>query len=221
MWSLLPYVNESILDNNVKKESGISRLWEDDSLHLHMRNLSICEPGVITTQKEASFRACFQASVGSVIRVPGSSKAIKEKDLVRSLILVLQGIPSKQVFELEKTTFTFNTNPNLVISDLCCTSESLQQLCLEFTQAGCYFLHLREFSEFMVSHESKEAGQVIEAFALAIQDFLIFYQHQVNELDRKAKAHRQDSLTQSSPSSLADHYLTLLELKVLMAPLLA
>ena len=158
MWSLLPYVDENALDNNMAKESGIARLWEDESIHLQMRNLSVCEPGIITAQKEASFRACFKASVGSVIRVPGSSKTIKERDLVRSLILVLQGIPSTQVFELEKTTFTFNTNPNLVIADLCCTSTSLQQLCGEFTQAGCYFLHLREFSEFMSSHKSKGAG---------------------------------------------------------------
>ena len=125
VWSLLPYVDESALDHNMKNESGIARMWEDESLHLHLRNLSVCEPGVITMEKEASFRACFKASVGGVIRVPESSKTIMEKDLVRSLILVLQGIPSKQVFELEKTTFTFNTNPNLLISDLCCTSASL------------------------------------------------------------------------------------------------
>ena len=166
VWSLLPYVNESALEHNMQAESGIARMWEDESLHLHMRNLALCEPGVITADKEASFRACFKASVGSVIRVPGSSKTIMEKDLVRSLILVLQGIPSQQCFELEKTTFTFNTNPNLVIGDLCCTSQSLQQLCQEFTQAGCYFLHIREFSEFMASR--KADGQVIEAFALAI-----------------------------------------------------
>ena len=133
VWSLLPYVNEKLLDHNMAEESGIQRMWEDESIHIHMRNLSVCEPGVITTQKEASFRACFKASVGSVFRVPGSSKIIKERDLVRSLILVLQGIPSLQVFELEKTTFTFNTNPNLTISDLCCTSASLQELCSEFT----------------------------------------------------------------------------------------
>ena len=176
----------------MEAESGISRMWEDESLHIQMRNLSLCEPGVITAQKESSFRSCFKAGVGSVIRVPGSSKTIRERDLVRSLVLVLQGIPSKQVFELDKTTFTFNTNPNLVISDLCSTSSSLQQLCDEFTQAGCYFLHLREFSEYMSSHESRGAGQVVEAFALAIQDFLIFYQHQVNEIEGKARAHREE-----------------------------
>ena len=62
------------------------------------------------------------------------------------------------MFELEKTTFTFNINPNLVIKDLCSNSQSLQQLCEQFTQAGCFFLHLREFSEFMSSYKSKGAG---------------------------------------------------------------
>lgn len=54
-------------------------------------------------------------------------------------------------------------------------------------------MHLREFSEFMSSHKRQGAGQVVEAFALAIQDFLVFYQHQVNELERKAKDHREDT----------------------------
>ena len=89
VWSLLPYVDESKLDNNMEKESGISRLWEDQSLHIQMRNLSLCEPGVITKQKEESFRDCFKASTSGTIQVPGSSKSIVEKDLVRSLVLVL------------------------------------------------------------------------------------------------------------------------------------
>lgn len=48
VWSLMPYVNESVLDNALEKESGISRMWEDHSLHLKFRDLSITEPGVIT-----------------------------------------------------------------------------------------------------------------------------------------------------------------------------
>ena len=90
----MPYVDESVLDHNVKQESGIQRLWEDENLHIHLRNLSVCEPGVITKQKEASFLACYKDSVKSAIRVPGSSKTIKEKDLVKQIILLLQGIPS-------------------------------------------------------------------------------------------------------------------------------
>ena len=48
VWSLLPYVNEKLLDHNMAEESGIQRMWEDENIHLHMRNLSVCEPGVIT-----------------------------------------------------------------------------------------------------------------------------------------------------------------------------
>ena len=75
----------------------------------------------------------------------------------------------------------------------------------------------------MSSHKSTSAGQVVEAFALAIQDFLIFYQHQVNELDRKARDHRQtlDTSDVNDDAKFLDSYVSLLELKVLMAPLLA
>ena len=79
----MPYVDESILENNMDKESGIQRLWEDESIHIHMRNLSVCEPGVITKQKEVSFLACFKDFVKSAIKVPGSTKNIKELDFVK------------------------------------------------------------------------------------------------------------------------------------------
>ena len=72
------------------------------------------------------------------------------------------------MFELDKSTFTFSLNSNLLIGDQCCTSASLKEICDEFIQAGCFFLHLREFNEFMSSHKAVGAGQVVEAFALAI-----------------------------------------------------
>lgn len=48
IWNLMPYVDESLIDHSVKAESGISRLWEDDSVHLSMRNLRVGEPGLLT-----------------------------------------------------------------------------------------------------------------------------------------------------------------------------
>ena len=78
------------------------------------------------------------------------------------------------------------------MDNLCCTSSYLKQICEDFTQAGSYFLHLREFNEFMSSHKATDAGQVVEAFALSIQDFLIFYQHQLNELQKKAELFREE-----------------------------
>ena len=219
----MPYVDESVLENNMAKESGIQRLWEDESLHIDMQNLSVCEPGVITKQKEASFLACFKDSVKSAMKVPGSTKNIREQDFVKQIILLLQGIPSQNVFDLEKDTFTFKINQNLLISDLCCTKASIEQLIEEFLQAGCFFLHLREFNEFMSSHKASGAGQVVEAFALAIQDFLIFYQHQVNELSQRAAKRwtEEDRLLFGGSEAGEKKYLTLLEIKVLMEPLLA
>jgi hypothetical protein len=48
IWSLMPYVDESLLDHNTKTESGIQRMWEDHSVHLEMRNLQVGEPGLLT-----------------------------------------------------------------------------------------------------------------------------------------------------------------------------
>jgi hypothetical protein len=96
---------------------------------------------------------------------------------VHKLLLLLQGIPSQHVFDLDQTVFTFSLSPNLLVGDLCCNKESLNDLCSEFLDAGALFLHLREFSEFMSSHKATAAGQIVEAFALATQDFLVFYQH--------------------------------------------
>ena len=48
VWSLMPYVNESLLDKNMKDSSGIQRLWEDESIHVNLNNLTVNEPGVIT-----------------------------------------------------------------------------------------------------------------------------------------------------------------------------
>lgn len=52
IWNLMPYVDETQLDHSLAAESGISRLWEDESVHLSMRNLRVGEAGLITKQKE-------------------------------------------------------------------------------------------------------------------------------------------------------------------------
>ena len=109
----------------------------------------------------------------------------------------------------------------MLVGDLCCNKESLNALCKEFLDAGALFLHLREFNEFMSSHKATAAGQIVEAFALAIQDFLTFYQHQVNELAKKAEMRKQEEARQIFGIKETDtHDLTLMELQVLMDPLL-
>lgn len=67
----MPYVDESLLDHNVKSESGIVRYWEDDSVHLQMRNLKVGEPGLLTKQKEIHTLSSYQEAVRFAIKVPG------------------------------------------------------------------------------------------------------------------------------------------------------
>ena len=209
----MPYVDESLLDFNVKAESGIARLWEDHSIHLSMRNLKVGEPGLLTMQKEQATLERYQEANRHAIKVAGNARTIKQTELIQKIILLLQGIPSQQIFELEQTVFTFSLNPNLLVVDLCCNKASLEDLCREFLEAGCLFLHLREFNEFMSSHKATGAGQIVEAFALAIQDFLIFYQHQVNELAKKARLRKQEESALLFGQKAADaHSLTLMEL---------
>jgi len=45
----MPQVNEELLDHNLKKECGIQRLWEDDSLDLKLRDMRISECGLVTS----------------------------------------------------------------------------------------------------------------------------------------------------------------------------
>jgi len=52
LWNMMPYVEEHQLASNLKASSGIQRFWEDESLHIHMRNLEISESGSLSLEKE-------------------------------------------------------------------------------------------------------------------------------------------------------------------------
>ena len=54
-----------------------------------------------------------------------------------------------------------------------------QSLFQEMMEAGSYFLHLREFVDCM--QNSEQAGKMLQAFSLAIADFLTYYQSQIIE----------------------------------------
>jgi hypothetical protein len=83
------------------------------------------------------------------------------------------------VFELQ-TSLVFKMSPGLqIVSDSefpCHSSESLLASVSEFLEAGCLFMHLREFQEYM-SQQHISAGLTVQAFASAIREFLVFYQH--------------------------------------------
>jgi hypothetical protein len=95
IWNLMPYVDESLLDHNLKAESGISRLWEDHSIHLSLRNLKVGEPGLITRQKEQFTLERYQEATRLAIKVSGNTRTIKQIEFIQKIILLLQGIPSQ------------------------------------------------------------------------------------------------------------------------------
>ena len=57
-------------------------------------------------------------------------------------------------------------------------------------ESGSYFLHLREFTEFMSISQSG-GGMILQNFVLAISDFLTFYYNQINEAWRQVEQRRE------------------------------
>ena len=54
--NLFPYVDESKLAHNVKEESAIQKLWEDEHSFVTNNNLALNEAGLITFLKDESFK---------------------------------------------------------------------------------------------------------------------------------------------------------------------
>lgn len=126
-----------------------------------------------------------------------------EAELVDKALLLLQGIPSAGVFDLDQETFTFSMNGNkrvyVVVEEhpmfvgRTTGQQSArpgrpaklavnQELFQEMMEAGSYFLHLNEFvacmsnAENAQSDESQPVGKILQAFSLSVADFLSFYQ---------------------------------------------
>ena len=54
--SIFPYVDESMLPNNVKENSAMQNFWEDENLDYKMNNLSFGESSLITQFKVLNFQ---------------------------------------------------------------------------------------------------------------------------------------------------------------------
>ena len=54
--SLFPFVDESKLLFNMAAENAVQKLWEDECLDYKMNKLNVGEVGLITRQKEISFK---------------------------------------------------------------------------------------------------------------------------------------------------------------------
>ena len=48
LWNLIPFVNEDLLDHNLKTECGLSKLWEDYRSDYQMREMRVSECGLLT-----------------------------------------------------------------------------------------------------------------------------------------------------------------------------
>ena len=81
-------------------------------------------------------------------------------------------------------------------------------------EAGSYFLHLKEFVNCMLSN-CEEVGKILEAFSLAVADFLAYYQAQVIKFQNQVIQRRQfeDVMLFNDKSGIQDPP-TLLELKI-------
>jgi hypothetical protein len=68
----MPYVNESLLEHNIKDESGMKSLWEDEQLDYKMRNLQVSENGLLTKCKVKEFNSDYNYFSSGIIKVPGT-----------------------------------------------------------------------------------------------------------------------------------------------------
>lgn len=141
-----------------------------------------------------------------------------EAELVDKALLLLQGIPSAGVFDLDQETFTFSMNGNkrvyVVVEDASMFAQRQmgqqtaqpgrpaklavnQELFQEMMEAGSYFLHLNEFvacmsnAENAQSEESQPVGKILLAFSLSVADFLAFYQSQIIDFPNKVQTRRK------------------------------
>ena len=89
----------------------------------------------------------------------------------------------------------------------------------EFLSAGTQYLHLREFANYMVVHAG-DGGLVLQAFSLALTEFLQFYQNTILNVDADVQARREKERALLQNEGGMHRETTLLELKVQLGSLM-
>jgi hypothetical protein len=109
MLTLMPYVDESKLVANIAAESGLQNLWEDEFVNTSQNYYQLYEAGLLTPQKQLSFKKMLSQFQNSLIveRDAQTGKdaetiVFKESKLVEKSLLLLQGIPSAGIFDLDQ-----------------------------------------------------------------------------------------------------------------------
>ncbi|CDW78602.1 lissencephaly type-1-like motif-containing protein [Stylonychia lemnae] len=188
IWNLMPHFDESLVKSNLKEESGIQRLWEDESIDIKLRDLRLCESGLLTSVKCREFNKAFLKYTDNNFEIY-EKKVFTESEVIQMALLMLQGVPS-QLFLLKNENLTFILRPNFEIRNYSLNQESASQIFESMIESGGFFLHLREFTEFM-SYSQNNGGMILQNFVLALSDFLTFYYNQINELWSGVEARRK------------------------------
>jgi hypothetical protein len=91
----------------------------------------------------------------------------------------------------------------------------------EYMEAGTYFLHLTEICHYLKSNP-QIGGLMLESFALALSEFLSFYQYQILNLEEAVHERRmkENEMFGEGPQSVRNRSITLLELKIHLEPLI-
>lgn len=170
--NLFPYIDESKLLHNVSRESGILNFWEDEHLDFHMNQLKVDELGLITPQKEHSFKQQLSVFQNSVLVTQDQygkpiDSIIDQSELIEKSLLLLQGIPSSGVFDLDQESFTFSMNGKRKVyvkheyesfNPQPVRLQVNQVLFDDLMEAGSYFLHLKEFVDCM---QADSVGKIL------------------------------------------------------------
>ena len=141
--------------------------------------------------------------------------------LIKSIIAVLQGIPS-DLFVLDVRTLEFSLNPLIDLKPFKMNRELILSYFEEYMEAGTFYLQLSEIWTYLKSNQSA-CGFVLESFALGLTEFLVFYQYQILNIEETVLERRikENTMFHESFDNLKNRYITLLELKVHLETLIS
>jgi hypothetical protein len=88
----------------------IQKLWEDSTpANVH---LQVTEVGLLSLEKQSAFSEAYQQKYSSDIK----TNAVSTTYFVKCILSLLQGIPSKNIFNLDSKSLTFSLDASFSLS---------------------------------------------------------------------------------------------------------
>jgi len=81
LWSLMPLVDEALLEHNLSNEAGLQRMWEDEQIEIKMRDMRISEGCILTHQKAEAFNHEYKTVTEPMIESKYTVK-VSEKEVI-------------------------------------------------------------------------------------------------------------------------------------------